>query len=54
MSDPSQLQIIVCGGWGNAGTNYLYTGGNHSRHYGHGLVTRKIDFNWDLTTPPAP
>jgi hypothetical protein len=38
---------MVSGGWGNAGTNYLYTGGNNARRYGHGLVTRKIDWNWD-------
>jgi hypothetical protein len=47
LREPAQLQIMVSGGWGNAGTNYLYTGGNNARRYGHGLVTRKIDWNWD-------
>jgi hypothetical protein len=47
MGEPSQLQIMVSGGWGNAGTNYLYTGGNTAPRYGHGLVTKKIDWSWD-------
>ena len=47
ISHPSHLQVMVSGGWGNGGTNYLFTGGNHSKGDGAGLVTKKINWSWD-------
>ena len=34
-------------GCGGGHVSYLFTGGNHSKRDGGGLVTKKIDWQWD-------
>jgi hypothetical protein len=47
ITDPSHLQVMVSGGWGGGHVSYLFTGGNHSKRDGGGLVTKKINWEWD-------
>jgi hypothetical protein len=47
MTHPSHLYIMVSGGSGGGDITYEFTGGNHSRRNGKGLVTKKINWSWD-------
>ncbi len=47
ITDPSHMQVMVSGGWGGGHVSYLFTGGNHSKRDGGGMVTKKINWEWD-------
>jgi hypothetical protein len=46
IAEPSHLKILVSGGFGGSHVCYHFRGSTHSLT-GSGLVTKKINWNWD-------